>query len=85
MLLQVVTFATDIADDLVTVGQAHLGDLAQGRVRLLRGGGVDAGADTTTLRAALQGRRSALVALRAAGLAHQLIDCRHAELRNNFV
>src|SRR5690606_39240413 len=45
VLLQVVAFATDVGDDLVAVGQAHLGDLAQGRVRLLRGGGVDAGAN----------------------------------------
>src|SRR3546814_1902537 len=34
-LLQVVAFATDVRVYFVTVGQAHLGHLAQGRVRLL--------------------------------------------------
>src|SRR5690606_40531281 len=33
VLLQVVAFAAEVGDDLVAVGQAHLGDLAQGRVR----------------------------------------------------
>src|SRR5690606_36993520 len=51
VLLQVVAFAADVRDDLVTVGQAHLGDLPEGRVRLLRGGGVDARADAAALRA----------------------------------
>src|SRR6185312_9705368 len=74
VLLQVVAFATDVADDLETVGQAHLGHLAQGRVRLFRGGRVDARADAATLRAALQCRRAALVGLGTAILAHQLVD-----------
>src|SRR3546814_12693810 len=30
VLLQVVPFTADVADDLEAVGQAHLGDLAQG-------------------------------------------------------
>jgi hypothetical protein len=51
VLLQVVAFAADVRNDFVTIGQADLGNLAQRRVRLLRGGGVDAGADATTLRA----------------------------------
>src|SRR5690606_5437586 len=37
VFLQVVAFAADVRNDFVPVGQAHLGDLAQGRVRLLRG------------------------------------------------
>src|SRR5512139_3096327 len=41
VLLEVVAFAADVADDFVAVGEAHLGDLAQGRVRLLRRGRVD--------------------------------------------
>src|SRR5690554_455170 len=77
VLLQVVAFAADVGDDLVAVGQAHLGDLAQGRVRLLRGGGVDAGAHAATLRAVLQRGRVALVGFRAARLAHQLVDRCH--------
>src|SRR5689334_9227118 len=40
MLLQVVALATDVARDLVAVRQPHAADLAQRRVRLLRGGGV---------------------------------------------
>src|SRR5215468_2799579 len=78
VLLQVVAFAADVADDFETVGQAHLGDLAQRRVRLLRRRRIDARADAAALRAVFQRRRRALVALRAAGLAHQLIDCRHS-------
>src|SRR5471030_2208895 len=50
VLLQVVAFAADIARDLVAIGQAHARDLAQGRVRLLRRGGVHARADPALLR-----------------------------------
>src|SRR5438445_1709908 len=78
VLLQVVAFAADVADDFETVGQTHLGDLAQSRVRLLRRGRINARAHTATLRAVLKRRRSALVGLRAARLAHQLIDGRHS-------
>src|ERR1700754_2998662 len=80
VFLKIVTFATDVADDFETVGQAHLGNLTQCRVRLLRSGRIHARANTAALRAALQGRRGALVRLRAAGFAHQLVDCRHAKL-----
>src|SRR5690606_35185538 len=73
----VVAFATDVADDLETVGQTHLGNLTQCRVRLLRGRGVNAGADAATLRALDQRRRGALIGLRAARLADELIDSRH--------
>src|SRR6185312_1714555 len=55
VFLQVVAFAGDVAHRLDARGQAHLGDLTQSRVRLLRGGGVDAGANTAALGAALQG------------------------------
>src|SRR6185312_4340778 len=77
VLLQVVAFAADVRDDLVTVGQAHLGHLAHRRVRLFRRGGVHAGAHTTTLRAILQRGRVALVGFRAARSAHQLVDSCH--------
>src|SRR5688572_24258890 len=36
VFLQVVTFAADVADDFEAIGQAHLGDFAQRRVRLFR-------------------------------------------------
>src|SRR5690606_22867710 len=77
VLLQVMAFTADVADDLFLVRQAHLGDLAQGRVRLLRGGGVDTGADATALRALLERRRGTLVGGRLPRLADQLVDRRH--------
>src|SRR3989337_1186635 len=57
VLLEVVAHARDVGRDLDAARQAHAGDLAEGGVRLLRGGGVDAGADATALRRSLQGRR----------------------------
>src|SRR6056297_216965 len=54
VFLKVVAFTGDIADDLETVGQAHLGNLTHGRVRLFRRRGIDARADPTLLRAPLQ-------------------------------
>src|SRR4051794_7698029 len=50
VLLEVVALARDIADDFALVGQPHLGDLAKRRVRLLRGGRIDPGADSALLR-----------------------------------
>src|SRR5262245_13536441 len=49
VLLQVVAFAADVADDFEAVGEAHLGPLAQRRVRLLRGRGVYTRADSPFL------------------------------------
>src|SRR5947209_4216374 len=40
VLLQVMSLPGDIADHFESVGEANLGDLAQSRVRLLRGRGV---------------------------------------------
>src|SRR5690349_9405108 len=60
VLLQVVALTGDVGRDLHAARQAHAGHLAERRVRLLRGVGVDAGAHTTTLRSALQRRRLAL-------------------------
>ena len=53
---------------IVAAAQADTRDLAQGGVRLLRGGGVDAGADTTTLRRALEGGSLVLAYLVGAAL-----------------
>src|SRR5690606_28097514 len=75
VLLQVVAFATDVADDLEPVRQTRLGDLAQGGVRLLRRRRVDARADAAALRAVGQRRRGTLVGLRLPRLANELIDC----------
>src|ERR1700739_2687931 len=49
VLLKVVALATDIARDLVAVGEPHAADLAQRRVRLLWRRGVDARTDTALL------------------------------------
>src|SRR6478735_1558509 len=74
VLLEVVTDARDVGRDLDTARQAHAGDLAEGGVRLLRGGRVDAGADAAALRGSLQGRRLVLGHLVLAALADQLVD-----------
>src|SRR5690606_11340173 len=63
VLLQVVALARDVRGDLDPGGQAHTADLAQGRVRLLRRGGVHARADAAALRGALQRRRLGLFGL----------------------
>jgi len=77
VLLQVVAFAGDIADDFAAIGQAHLGHLAKCRVRLLRRGGVNAGANAALLRVLLHRRNLGLGLLRLATLADQLVDSRH--------
>src|SRR3954468_18494369 len=78
VLLQVMAFAGNVGQRFETVGQAHLGDLAQRGVRLLRGRGVDAGADGALLRTLLQGRDLVALGLKAARLANELVDCRHS-------
>src|SRR3954452_14712880 len=77
VLLQVVADARDVRRDLDLAGQLDARDLPEGRVRLLRGGRVDAGAHTAPLRAALEGRGLRLVRLRLPALADQLLDRRH--------
>src|SRR5919112_6471094 len=77
VLLEVVTHTRDVGGDLDAAGQAHTGDLAQSGVRLLRGGGVDAGADASALRRSLQGRRLVLRHLVLAALADQLLNGGH--------
>src|SRR5690606_24742783 len=77
VLLEVVTHAGDVGRHLDAVGQADTGHLAEGRVRLLRGRGVDAGADTTLLRALLEGGALALHRQLLATLADQLADRGH--------
>src|SRR5512147_3202625 len=54
VFLQVVAFAADVRDHLEAVGQAHLRNLAQRRVRFLRRGRIDTGAYAALLRAVLQ-------------------------------
>src|SRR5260221_1035308 len=70
VLLQVVTFAADVADHLEAVGQAHFGDLAQRRIRLFRRRRVDARAYPPLLRRACQGGHLRLRLLGPAPVAH---------------
>src|SRR5215204_310230 len=78
VLLEVVADARDVRRDLDAARQAHPGDLAEGGVRLLRGGGVDAGADAAALRGALEGRRLGLRRLVAPAVADQLLNGGHS-------
>src|SRR5690606_15614508 len=73
VLLQVVTLATDVAGHLIAVDQAHAAHLAQRRVRLLRSGGIDTGADAALLRGRAQGGHLGLLSTRPARCADQLI------------
>src|SRR6185312_4973396 len=60
------------------VGEAHLSDLAQRRVRLLRGRRVDARAHAALLRRVLERRRGIARLQRLTRLGNQLIDRRHS-------
>src|SRR5690606_11064953 len=54
VLLQVVAFTTNVGSHFVAIGQAYTADLPQSRVRLLRRGCVDTGANAAALRASLE-------------------------------
>src|SRR5262249_31059626 len=84
VLLQVMALARDVADHLEAVGEAHLGDLAQRRVRLLRRRRIDARADPALLRTGLQRRHLVARFDRDPRLADQLVDGRHARLSPVF-
>ncbi len=68
VLLQVVAFTRDVADDLEAVGEPDLGDLTERRVRLLWRRRVDTRADAALLRARLKMARLLAVGLRVPGL-----------------
>src|SRR4029079_8284341 len=78
VLLQVVTLAGDIGADLHPVGQPDARDLAERRVRLLRGGRVDARADAALLRCVPQCGGLRLGHGGLAAFADELIDGGHA-------
>src|ERR1700740_1177247 len=80
VFLQVMALARDVADHLETVGQAHLRDLAQRRVRLLRGRGVDARANAALLRRLLQRRNLLARLLHRPRTCDHLVDRRHLGL-----
>src|SRR6476660_4419349 len=56
VLLEVVADTRDVSGDRDAARQAHAGDLAEGGVRLLRGGRVDARADAASRGRALEVR-----------------------------
>src|SRR6202790_5146756 len=80
VFLKVMAFTGNVADDLEAIGQAHLGDLAKRRVRLLRGRGVDARANAALLRRLLQRRHLLARLLYNARTCDQLVDRRHVSL-----
>src|ERR1700739_1536401 len=80
VFLEVMALTGNITDDLETIGQAHLGDLAERRVRLLWGRGVDARAHAALLRRLLQSRNLLARLLYRAWTCDQLVDRRHVSL-----
>src|ERR671929_1464879 len=80
VLLQVVADARDVGGHLDATGEADAGDLAQRRVRLLRGRRVDARAHPAALGRTLQRRGLGLLDLVLAALADQLVDRGHGRL-----
>src|SRR5579883_288474 len=80
VFLKVVALAGNVADHLKPIGEAHLGDLAEGRVRLLRRRGVYARAHTALLRRLLQRRNLLARFLYDARTCDQLVDRRHVSL-----
>src|SRR6516162_10495218 len=77
VLLQVVPDPRDVRGDLDLAGEPDPRHLAEGGVRLLGRGRVDARANAPALGAPLQGRGSGLRYLVLAALADQLLDSGH--------
>src|SRR5436190_17767793 len=77
VFLQVMAFALNIAHNFEAVGEAHLGDFPQSRVRLLRRCGINARANAAFLRARLHRRNLVAITRKAAWLTNELVDCRH--------
>src|SRR5665213_2150731 len=78
VLLEVVALTGDVGRDLETTGQAHAGDLPEGRVRLLGGVGVHPGAHAAALGGAAQRRRLRLCRLGGPAFADELGNRGHA-------
>src|SRR6185369_9218861 len=77
VLLEVMTDARDVGRHLDAVGEPHARDLAQRRVRLLRGLGEHPDADAALLRAVLQRGALRLAGDLLAPGADELTDSRH--------
>jgi hypothetical protein len=76
VLLEVVALTRDVSGDFHAVDQADTADLTKSRIRLLGGGGENAGANATLLGIALQCRGLLLLNRPDTALADQLIDGR---------
>jgi hypothetical protein len=94
VLLEVVALAGDVGGDLHRPGDPDTRHLAQSRVRLLGRGGVDTGADATTLRgrglllaalARLQAGSGELLGLGLSALTDQLGGRGHATEKRSSV
>jgi hypothetical protein len=68
----------DVRGDLDPIRQSHAGDLAQGRIGLLGGGGVYADAHASLLRATLKGGGAGFLSLGIPPFSNQLIDRGHS-------
>ena len=77
MFLQIMAFPTDVGGHFMAVGEPDTGDLAQGGIRLLGSGGIDARADTALLGTGLKRRDSTLAALLLTRFSDQLVNRRH--------
>ncbi|VXC71244.1 conserved exported hypothetical protein [Arthrobacter sp. 9V] len=77
VLLEVVANTGDVGGNFYATVETHTCHLTESRVRLLGGGGVNAGANTAAHRAALQRGSLGLGDLRRAALADQLVNRRH--------
>jgi len=77
VLLQVVALARDVGQNFKSVGQTHLGHLAQSGVGLLGGGGVDPETHALALGARVEGRGLGLLAFGISSGADQLADGWH--------
>src|SRR6476469_3088605 len=80
VLLQVVANTGDVGGNFNAAVEAHTCNLTQSRVRLLRGRGVHAGANTAAHRAAVKRGSLGLLDLRRAALADQLVNRRHSRV-----
>ena len=81
MLLKVVTFATDVGDNLEPIGEAHFGNFTKRGVWLLWRPGHDLETNTTSLRAVDESRRFRLLDWNVTSFANELINGRHDFLR----
>ena len=84
VLLEVVAFPWNVARHFKAIGEPYPRHLAERRIRLLRGRGVDPSADSPTLRARLESRHLSLLVGGLSPLADQLTDRRHARLNSKL-